>query len=84
MKLNYGGTPPHTKHNTPAMCSHLGGFTEKALHFSECNKSLSIYLFLLVSAQHKFGRHQNPRDVKLLCRNDTEVLLMFNSCPGRP
>lgn len=32
------------------MCSHLNGFTEKALHFSVCNKSLSIYLFLPISS----------------------------------
>lgn len=32
------------------MCSHLSGFTEKALHFPVCNKSLSIYLFLPISS----------------------------------
>ncbi len=32
------------------MCSHLSGFTETALHFSVCNKSLSIYLFSPISS----------------------------------
>lgn len=27
------------------MCSHLSSFTQKDLHFSECNKSPSIYLW---------------------------------------
>lgn len=43
MKFNYWGTAPHTKHNTPAK-------TVKAFYVSECNKSLSIYLFLSISS----------------------------------
>lgn len=61
------------------MCSHLSGLTEKALHFSQGNKSLSIYLFLpITSLSTEHNKEANQIFIGLVIKQRPILGLLFD------